>query len=104
MFPCQLGFAVDVERGGRIGFKPRALTTAIEHIVGRVVNQPGSQCLRFFGNRRHTRGVEQLGKLPLALRFVDCGMGRGVDNHVRLEQTYRFGHADRLAEVAAVIG
>ncbi|MNE70099.1 hypothetical protein D3C80_1658650 [compost metagenome] len=104
MFPCQLGFAIYVERGGRIGFPPGALTAAIEHIVGGVMHQPGTQCFRFFGNSRHASGVEQLGELPLTLSLVDCGMGRGVDNHIRLEQTYRFRHAGRLAEITAIVG
>ncbi len=68
------------------------------------MHQPGPQCFRFFGNRRHASGIEQLGKLPLAFGLVYCGMGRGVDNHIRFYQTYRFGHPCRVAEIAAIIG
>ncbi|CAJ1880173.1 hypothetical protein PEKONANI_03326 [Aeromonas jandaei] len=104
MLTRQLGFAVNVERGGCIGFPPGALTAAIKHIVGGVMHQPGTQCFRFFGYRCHAGRVEQLGKLPLALRFVDCGMGCGVDNHIRLDQTYRVGHPGRVAEITAIVG
>ena len=68
------------------------------------MHQPGTQCFRFFGDRRHTGRVEQLGKFPLTLRLVDCGVGCGVDNHVRLDKTYRVGHPCRVAEIATIIG
>ncbi|MNY30331.1 hypothetical protein D3C86_1644340 [compost metagenome] len=68
------------------------------------MNQPGTQRFGFFGNRGHAGGVEQLGEFPLALRLVDGGVGCRVDNHVRLDQTYRFGHPCRIAEIAAIVG
>ncbi|MNE67996.1 hypothetical protein D3C80_1636350 [compost metagenome] len=68
------------------------------------MHQPGTQGLCLFGNHRHSGGVEQLGKLPLALCLINCGMGCGVDNHVGFEQPNRVGHPGRVAEITAIVG
>lgn len=84
--------------------RPGALATAIEYVIGGVVDQPGTQRFGFFGNRGHAGGVELLGEFPLALCLVDGGVGRCIDNHIRLEQAHRFRHAGRVAEITAIIG
>ncbi|MNL17009.1 hypothetical protein D3C87_1380780 [compost metagenome] len=104
MFPSQLGLPIDVERCSFIALDPRALATAIKYVIGRVVDQPGAQRFGFFGNRSHAGGVEQFGEFPLAFRLVDGGVGRCIDNYIRLEQTHRVGHACRVAEIAAIVG
>ncbi|MNQ98497.1 hypothetical protein D3C85_1141910 [compost metagenome] len=103
LFPCQLGFPIDVERCSLIALDPGALATAIEYVIGRVVDQPCAQRFGFSSNRRHTGRVEQLGKLTFALRLVDRSMGRSVDNNIRFDQTNRFGHPCRVAEITAIV-
>ena len=68
------------------------------------MHQPRAQRLGFFGDSGNACGIEQFGKVALALGFIHRGMGGGVDDHVRLQQTHGLGHAFRVAEVTAVIG
>ena len=68
------------------------------------MHQPGAQRIRFFSDGGYAGGVEQLGKVALALGFIHRGMGGGIDDHVRLQQTHGLSHAFRVTEVAAVVG
>ena len=44
LFAFQLGRAIHTQRRGGIGFQPRLVAAAVEHIVGGVMDQPGLAC------------------------------------------------------------
>ena len=79
----QLGFAVDVERRGRVVFLPGAGTLTVEHVVGGVMHQQCAIGLAPLGQRGRHVGVEHLRQLALfGFGLVHGRVGRGVDHNM----------------------
>ena len=104
LLPLQLGLAIHAQRAGGVAFLPGLIALTIEHIVGRVMHQPGTDLgsrLRQCGGRG---GIEASGQFRFALGFVHRGMGRRIDDHVGAVSQNSLSQALWLAQIAAEIG
>ena len=101
-FTCELGLAVDAERVRGIGFVVGGGFSAIENVVGRIVD---NECAEFRGLlAEDARGVaiHSVGQIRLGLGFIDRRVSAGAEDHMRLGRTH--GGADRVGirEIAGI--
>jgi len=99
--PRQLAVAIDVERAGRAALGPRQVAAAVEHVVGAVVHQPSPALVRQLRQQARCVGVDALRQRRLALGFVDCGVGGGVDDHLRTQLLHRARQRFEVGQIAA---
>jgi hypothetical protein len=95
----ELRRAVDAERVGGIFLGVGSALLAVEHEVGRVVDQP---CAR--GEGRFTQScdglaVDAIGALAVRLGTVHVGVGGCVDDHLRSCLSDRGGYRTLIAEI-----
>ena len=79
----QLALAVDTQWVRRVAFGVRGRFGAVEHVVGRVVNQRDAQRLGLFGEDAGGDGIDGERSVRLALGQIDGGVGRSVDDQSR---------------------
>ena len=82
-FAGELGAPVSARRSGRIVFSIRAIERAVEHVVGREMQQGNAELGRGFGHMPRPFAVETGCDCLLRLSFVHRRIGGGVDDHVR---------------------
>ena len=99
----QLGSPVDVQRRRYISLKPSPGTTAIKHIIGRIMHQPRAGFRAGFGQGSRCQGIDATSKLRLAFGSVDGCVRTGIDNKVWLDRTYCLGQACQIGEVATMV-
>ena len=99
--PGQLAVAIDVERADWVALAPRLVAAAAEHVVGAVVQQPGPALVRQLRQQTRGFGVDALRQRGLALGFVNCGVGGGVDDHLRAQLLHGARQAGQVGQVAA---
>ena len=95
----QFGAPIDPQRGHRIVFDIGGGLAAIEDIVGRNVDQRQTKALR---RRRHSPGpgsIDGMGKLRLAFRLVDGGIGGSGNHHICTGCAEGRGNARRFGEI-----
>ena len=83
VLPVQLALAIHVERAGPSVFDVRSRRDAVEHVIGRIVNQHGAEPLGFLGENRRRARIDGLCALRLPLRLIDRGVRRRVDDQLR---------------------
>ena len=96
-----LGAAIDVERGRGVVLTPGTSTAAIEHIIGRIMHQPGTELLCFFRQHCGGQGIDRARQIRLAFGLVHRRMGGGIDDDLRCHTAYRFGKSRQIGEVGA---
>ena len=100
----ELGVTVHVQGRRRVTLKPGPAAAAIEHIVGAVVHQPGTQGLRLARQLTHRGRIDQTGQLRLALGLVHGRVRGGVDNDLRGQTAHGLHQLLRPGEVPASVG
>ena len=99
LFTFELGVPVHTERTGGIGFLPRPVACAIEHIVGRVMHQPSPHLRGGLGQRCRGQRIHRSGPFGLALGLVHRGVGGGIDDDIGPVAAHRLRQALGLAQV-----
>ncbi|GBH19953.1 Acyl-CoA dehydrogenase related to the alkylation response protein AidB [Pseudomonas syringae pv. actinidiae] len=95
----QLAAAVDRQWAGRCVFLPLAIAAAIEHVISRIMNQPGAKRCGFPSQHAGCLAVDQQGHIRLAFSFVHSGISRCVDDNVGGQRTNRGGQALKVGKV-----
>ncbi len=83
-FAGQLAAPVDAERRRRSALAVGSVRASVEHVVGRVVDEPRSGPARCRGHDPGSLGVHALGNVVLRFGAVDGRIGRGVDHEIGL--------------------
>jgi len=99
VFTGKFAGAVDIQRMGGIGFQVRAGFSAVEHIVGGVVNQRNIQLKCLFGQNAGRNGVDREGLLGLLCGLIDSGVSGGVDDQVGAQSLDLLANLYRLRQV-----
>ena len=95
----ELGLSIHAERPGSIVLFPGLATAAVEHVVGAVVNQPGSQLLCFIGQHAGRLRIQQAGEIGFALCLVDGRVGGRIDDDVGANRAHGLGQRVQLREI-----
>ena len=98
-FTVALAASVHRNRVGGIGFKIRAAGTAVEHIVGGIVQKRRAKLLGFFGQQFGQICIQGLRLLHFLFSFIDCRVGGGVDDPARLTLFDPLTHGGHITEV-----
>jgi hypothetical protein len=77
------GRPVDVEGVRWIGLDVWCLLAAVEHVVGRERDQSGSGHRAGLGQGPNRQGIDRPGRVLVALRGVDRGVGGAVEDDLR---------------------
>ena len=99
-FPVALGQAVDALRVGGIVFDVGALLGAVEDVVGRVVDDEGTEPGGFFAENARRDGVDRGSAFLIALGLVDSRVGRRIDDDIRADVANQLANGFRVGKVA----
>ena len=97
--PCKLAGAVHAERRGGIVFAIRARAAAVEHVIGRVVQQQRIHAGTRLRKRRRSFCIDPKRRLRLAFGAIHRGVGSRIDDHVRGGRAHKLGKRVRLVEI-----
>ena len=81
--PSELGAPVSPGGRGRIVLAIRPVERAVEHVVGREMQEGNAEPRRGFGHMARPFAVDLSASRLLRLGLVDRGIGGGVDHDVR---------------------
>ena len=77
----ELAAAVGVEGIGAVLLDIRGILRSVEDVIGRIVDEQGSDPFRLFGQDGDRGGIDGVGGVRLAFRAVDGCISRGIDEH-----------------------
>jgi hypothetical protein len=99
LFAGEFAGSVDADRGRGVGLHVRCSAGAAEDVVGGEVNDTGSDRAGLFADGPGGFGVDGVGEVGLALGFVDCSVGAGVDDPSGLDGANGLANGLRVGEV-----
>ena len=102
IFTCELGFAIDAERIRGIRFAVGGWIYTIEDIVSRIMDDENAEFRGLFAEDSWSGGINGAGQIRFGLGFIDCRVGTGAEDHIRLSGAH--GGTNRVGsrEVAGV--
>lgn len=100
-FAGQFGLAIDAERTGCIRFLPWPFAAAVEHVVRRVMDQPGTQPGGFLRQHGGRARVDGAGQIRFRFGLVHGGMSGGIDDDVGRNFAHAGGQTGEIVEIAA---
>src|SRR5215470_16063958 len=89
LFTMQLAAAVCIDRIRRCIFPIGLGGSAVEYVVGRIMDEQRPETLGFFGEDFGSMRVDRLGLFRLLLGPIHSGIGGSVDDQCRPQGTYR---------------
>ncbi|MCY1549886.1 hypothetical protein D9M68_860880 [compost metagenome] len=99
LLACQFAAAVDAEWVGPVVLVIRRGLTAVEHIVGGVMEQRHAEPGGFLGEDAGRRGVDCKSQFGLALGLVDGGVCGGIDDQLGAQFAHLLANLCRLGQV-----
>jgi len=100
LLALQLGLAVEAERTGLVGFGVGARFFSIENVIRGVVDDQRSARGRLLAEQAGSGGVYGPRQIGLGLGLVDCRVGSGVHDHMRLHLAHGASDGSGIREVA----
>ena len=83
----ELAGAVNVERTGLVIFYPRTIFSAVENIVGGIVDEQSIALERLFSKDARRLRIDREGEIVFELGTIDCSIGGRVQNDIWLGAT-----------------
>ncbi len=83
MFTCKLSPPVDANRPRSIRLNVRRIFAAIEYVVRREMDDRYPGLCGGLGDGFCSNDVDRLGEKRFILRFIDGGVGCGINDHIR---------------------
>ena len=97
---CELARAIDIERGGRVGFDVRRVLLAVEDVVGGNMDERNGVAFGLGGEMCGRLGVDGERSGLVALGAVDVGVGGGVDDGIPWGGGDQLGDRRGISKVA----
>ena len=104
LFALQFCPAIHVERAGRVGFLPELAAAAVKNVVRRIVYEPSAELLRLVSQHAGRQCVDKARLFRFGFGLVDHGIGRRIDDDVRLDLEHRFGQTSQIGKITAQPG
>jgi hypothetical protein len=99
LLPLPFAAAIHPKGHSNVIFAVGASSRAIEHIIGRHVEQWNAALATEDSQVSHPIPIDGQGSLWLHLRLVNRRVGRGINKHVRLGIDQRLAETGRLRQV-----
>ena len=98
----ELRMAVGIDRRRRRALVARLMARAIEHVVGRIVDEQRARAARRLGQHAGRHAVDRHRQLALVLGAIDRRISRGVDDDLRRQLAHERGKARGLGQIGTV--